>query len=397
MQLSLMQGIDYWVGVPLCFLATQIEKLRQVVLPSATGPIKKALCIELSEMGSTVIAYPALRAMVDKLGAENVFFMIFARNREGVDLLRILPRGNIITVDDTSLPRFFLTTAKAILRCWRIGFDGVVDLEIFSRCTALLSWLCNARVRVGLSTFRNEGLYRGGIFTHPVHYSPHHHMSVVYAALAAALFEPADEAPLLKRKIAPESLALPRFEPMPEALRAVAPLLPDASRPLVVLNPDPGLLPLRAWPTEHFRSLAQEIVRSNPNVVIAVTGVKRSGHLARGILEGLPSENALDLTGRTANLEELLAVLNHAKVLVTIDSGPAHFSGLVSVHRIVLFGPETPALYGPLGENVTNMFAGLSCSPCFSAANHRTSVCRNNRCLQEISVAAVLHEVQKYL
>ncbi|NDC36733.1 MAG: glycosyltransferase family 9 protein [Proteobacteria bacterium] len=397
MQLSLMQGIDYWVGVPLCFLVTQFEKLRELVLPRKKGPVKKALFIELSEMGSTVIAYPALRAAVERLGAENVYFMIFARNREGVDLLRVLPREHVITIDDTSLPNFFLTTAQAIFRCWRLGLDGVVDLEIFSRCTALLCWLSNARVRVGLSTFKNEGLYRGGIFTHPVHYSPHHHMSVVYSALAAALFEPAEEAPLLKRKIAPESLGLPQFEPIPQARENIAPLLPDASRPLVILNPDPGLLPLRAWPTGHFKALAQQIVKLNPAVVVGVTGVKRSGHLAKEILDGLPSANALDLTGRTANLEELLAVLDHAKVLVTIDSGPAHFSGLVSVHRIVLFGPETPALYGPLGNNVTNMFAGLSCSPCFSAANHRTSVCTNNRCLQEISVASVLAEVQKYL
>lgn len=397
MQLSLMQGIDYWVGIPLCFLAAQLEKLRQLVLPRKNGPIRKALFIELSEMGSTVIAYPGLRAAVEKLGAENVYFMIFARNREGVDLLRVLPPDHVLTIDDTSLLRFCVTTAQAILRCWQLRVDGVVDLEIFSRCTALLCWLSNARVRVGLSTFRNEGLYRGGIFTHPVHYSPHHHMSVVYSALAAALFEPPEEAPLLKRKIAPESLGLPRFEPVPQARANIAPLLPEPSRPLVVLNPDPGLLPLRAWPMSHFQALARELVRLNPAVVVAVTGVKRSAHLAKEILEGLPSENQLDLTGRTANLEELLAVLDHAKVLVTIDSGPAHFSGLVSVHRIVLFGPETPALYGPLGSDVTVMFAGLSCSPCFSAANHRTSVCTNNRCLQEISVATVLAEVQKHI
>lgn len=397
MRLSLMQGIDYWIGVPLCFLATRIESLRQLILPTEKRPVKRALFIELSEMGSTVIAYPALRSVVDKLGAENVFFMIFARNREGIDLLRALPPEQVITIDDRSLLGFFWTTAKAILRCWRLKLDGVVDLEIFSRCTALLCWLSNARVRVGLSTFENEGLYRGGIYTHPVHYSPHHHMSVTYTALAQALFECADEAPLLKRRISPETLTLPRFEPLPEARAKAAHYLPASNRPLVILNPDPGLLPLRGWPLESFRQLANELVRKNPDVLIGVTGVKRSGFMAQQILQDLPAESALDLTGKTANLEELLAVLDQAKVLVTIDSGPAHFSGLVSVHRIVLFGPETPALYSPLGENVTVMFAGLSCSPCFSAANHRTSVCTNNLCLKQISVASVAAEVQKFL
>src|SRR5262249_7706670 len=153
--------------------------------------------------GSTIIAYPAIRALTEKLGAQNVFFMIFNRNREGIDLLQLIPRENVIVIDDKSLGGFLSSTVRALLRCWKERIDCTIDLELFSRCTALLSWLSGASIRVGLSTFQNEGLYRGSLFSHPLLYSPHHHMSVTYRALIEAPFEDASELPLLKRRLGP--------------------------------------------------------------------------------------------------------------------------------------------------------------------------------------------------
>ncbi len=46
---------------------------------------------------------------------------------------------------------------------------------------------------------------------------------------------------------------------------------------------------------------------------------------------------------------------------------------------IVLFGPETPKLYQPLGTSRA-IYAGLACSPCVSASNHRKTAC-DRQCL----------------
>ena len=45
-------------------------------------------------------------------------------------------------------------------------------------------------------------------------------------------------------------------------------------------------------------------------------------------------------------MRELLTLYTLADVLVTNDSGPAHFASLTPVHTVVLFGPETPLLFG---------------------------------------------------
>jgi len=66
------------------------------------------------------------------------------------------------------------------------------------------------------------------------------------------------------------------------------------------------------------------------------------------------------------------------------------------LRTFVLFGPETPALYGSLG-NSTPLYAGLACSPCVSATNHRKTPCRDNVCLQAISVETVLAQLRPAL
>lgn len=400
MNLQFMHVVDYWVGIPLCFLLSLVERVRSWVVPAASAPPRRMLLIELSEMGSAVLAYPAIREAVDRLGADNVWFMIFERNREGVEVLGILPRDHIITVSDRSFLSFLTTLAGALMRCRRERIEATVDLEIFSRCTALLTWLSGARRRVGLSAGDNEGLYRGSLFTHPVLYSPHHHMTRTYLTLVRAAFveAPAGE-PLSKEPIGEVSTSLPAFQAGADVVANVDALvsgLPSGAR-LVFLNPDAGLLPLRAWPTEHFAALARLLVESDPSVVVAVTGVERTRTLGDAILARVPAERRLNLAGRTRNLSELIELLDRGHVLVTIDSGPAHFSGLTTIARIVLFGPETPALYAPIGDHVDVAFTDLPCSPCYSAANHRSSPCTDNQCLKQITPAEVAARVQRAL
>jgi ADP-heptose:LPS heptosyltransferase len=82
--------------------------------------------------------------------------------------------------------------------------------------------------------------------------------------------------------------------------------------------------------------------------------------------------------------------------MVTNDSGPAHFAAAAGLPTIVLFGPETPKLYQPLG-NSRAIYAGLACSPCVSAHNHRKTACTDNVCMQAITVEEVYAAVADVL
>lgn len=92
-------------------------------------------------------------------------------------------------------------------------------------------------------------------------------------------------------------------------------------------------------------------------------------------------------------LTAITALYNIAEVLVTNDSGPAHFSAITPIRSIVLFGPETPRLYGGLG-NSESISADLACSPCVTAANQKNSACNDAVCMRLITPERVMESVR---
>ena len=164
-------------------------------------------------------------------------------------------------------------------------------------------------------------------------------------------------------------------------------------RPIVLLNPNVSdMLPLRKWATERFIELARRLLEYDPNLLIIFTGGKSERDASCRIVREVNSPRAVSLAGQTS-LRELLVLFCVADVLVTNDSGPGHFAALTPISSVVLFGPETPALFGPVGENQQALYAGLACSPCVSALNHRFSQCKNNVCMQAITVEQVYERV----
>ena len=102
------------------------------------------------------------------------------------------------------------------------------------------------------------------------------------------------------------------------------------------------------------------------------------------------SEHCCNIAGQTSNVRELVLMFHHAKVLLANDGGPGHFAVLADLPTVMLFGPETPALYAPRAPNAHTFYADWPCSPCLSAYNHRNTFCDgDNQCLKQIPAAAV--------
>jgi len=131
-------------------------------------------------------------------------------------------------------------------------------------------------------------------------------------------------------------------------------------------------------------------------VFVAITGVASEKPDADYICDRVNDPRVLNLTGKTS-LIDLLDLFNLGNVLITNDSGPAHFAALTPIHIIVFFGPETPKLYKPLTDNCTVMYSNYACSPCVSAFNQRLSVCNDNQCLKTIDVETVYNAAKGVL
>ena len=403
-----MRAIDHWVGVPLCAIVSPfialVDRIKSIFLPKLDTP-KKLLFIELSEMGSAILVDPAMRNAQAR-GAE-LFFLIFKSNRASLSLLNTVKPENVFTIDSSSLGGLIKDTLRFlwIARCHKI--DTVIDLELFSRFTALLTGLCGARRRVGYHIFHGEGLWRGTMLTRKVHYNPHIHITKNFLSLIHAAFAKEIEVPYSKIHIADSEVQLAQAIIDPEVkytvIERIEKLARDAGIPfvhgkqrLILINPNASdLLPQRRWAQARFSELIQRIAERYPNDVILITGSPAEIAYVETVRSVANVAHALNFAGQVS-FSELPALYTLSDVMVTNDSGPGHFSAVTPLRTIVLFGPETPALYGSLGNSIS-ITANLACSPCVSAANHRKTPCQNNVCMQSISVAQVMEKVELQL
>ncbi len=405
MRVRLMQRIDFWIGVPLCALLSVLFRIAKFFSQPTSKEPRRALFIEVSEMGSAIIAYSSFLLFQREFNSKDIYFLVFERNRESVELLKVFPPENIIVIKDTSFLRFAFSALRAILKIRALKIDTTIDLELFSRFTSLVSALSGAGNRVGFSNYTAEGLYRGSFLTHPVFYNPHQHMRDNFLSLVLALKEnPDSELPLLKANVKEYATELPLFVAseldrgtIRRRLSSLHPNLTEGAK-LLVVNPDPGdALPIRGWPIQNFATVIKGLLHQYQDLFVVIVGLKNAQKLARRLVEESESDRCIDFTGKTDTLSELATLLNESAVLLTNDSGPGHIASLTTTHAVVLFGPETPALYSPLGERVSTLYAQYSCSPCVSAHNHRHTLCTNNRCLKAITPDYVKRVVEHRL
>jgi ADP-heptose:LPS heptosyltransferase len=389
MKVATMRSVDAALGVPLCLLASSLRTLVRVLFKPG-DPVHRpgsVLIIKLSEMGALVTMGPAMRSLTGLVGRENLYFLTFEESRALLEVLDFVPRENIYVLPTDSLANL-MVQALSILRSIRQRrIDCSVDLDFFSRATALLGWLSGCRRRVGCHAYFGEGPYRGNLLTHRVKFNPHLHISQMFEILARAVQVPATDFPRIGHVPGPVCAPIERFRPDEAESASVRHILETAGAgsagKIVLLNSnisDREAIPLRKWQDECYVELAGLILSVMPDAFILLTGTKKEEESVARLEAAVGQARCRSVAGKTT-LRELLSLYSRSAIMVTNDSGPAHFAAITDMDIVVLFGPETPHLWRPLGERVTVMYRGLACSPCFTVYNGRQSACRRNLCM----------------
>lgn len=401
MNVDFMRKVDYYAGIPLAFAITPLVRLSDLFRKKQGDP-ENVLFIELSEMGSTILVDPAMQKLKKQAGT-NLFFVIFRKNKPSLKLLNTIEEENIFTINESGLVSLAVSTLQFLVWTRKKKIDTVIDLELFSRFTALLTGLSGARIRVGFYSFHNEGLYRGEMLTHRVSYNPFIHISRNFIALVNSALSKTKELPFSKTLVTDDEVKLQKISCEESELARMRSLVKEAypeydltRHRIVLINPNASeLLPQRRWMPDRYIELAQKILQFNENILVLLTGSPSEKEEAGQMATQVGNTRCVNFAGRL-KLVELPILYSIAHVMITNDSGPGHFSAITDMPTLVLFGPETPALYGSLG-NSTPIYAGLACSPCVSAWNHRKTPCTDNVCLQAITVDQVYSEAVKHL
>lgn len=407
-----MRRVDRWCGVPICFVLTiwrrLTEGMRRAAVPAAP---KQVLFIQTAEMGSLVLAMPAVQHIERAYPGCKVYLLVFANLADAVTTIGLAPAERVLTIDSSSLFSLARDTWRVLRQIRRKRIDTAINLEMFARFGSILTFLSGASRRAGFHAFGHPGLYCGDLLTHRVIYNPHVHTSEALLTIARALGEDPGHVPMgkIERVRGFEGSRVRGFGFGSEGpsgrvvtddstrQRVLERLASDRSavrgKRLVVVNPNASqLIPIRRWPIESYADLVGKLL-ADPDVAIVLTGTAAEQWDTRFIADRVRSDRIVDLAGKTT-IRELLDLYNVADLLITNDSGPAQLAALTSVHIVVFFGPETPALYQPLAEagRCTVLYSHYACSPCVSAFNQRTTSCDDNICLKAIGVAQV-HEV----
>lgn len=115
----------------------------------------------------------------------------------------------------------------------------------------------------------------------------------------------------------------------------------------------------RRWPADRWAALAAQLLADGHRVVLTGAGAEAdlTGEVARrtratsagAVRTGGPDDDAgrlVDLAGR-CDLEQLADVVARARALVCGDTGVAHLATAVRTPSVLLFGPTSPAAWGP--------------------------------------------------
>jgi ADP-heptose:LPS heptosyltransferase len=165
-----------------------------------------------------------------------------------------------------------------------------------------------------------------------------------------------------------------------------------ARHPVVVLHPGPSW-PVREWPAERWRELAEIISARTPAIMIRIgTDLDTLGR----VRPSAPLPNTIDWTNQLGVIE-IATLLEQASVFVGIDSGPLHLAGVLGVPAVGLFGPISADLRLHPHARVTVVAGKVDCLRCHHRATghlHWRIGCPNDiACMREITAQEVFAAV----
>ncbi len=138
----------------------------------------------------------------------------------------------------------------------------------------------------------------------------------------------------------------------------------DKSKPIVVISP------ATTWNNKHWavNNWAKLIDSLNLKYNLVLTGTEKDLALIKNIENNLKGYcKYTNLVGKT-NIEELVEIFSHSKLVISPDSGSAHLAWASSVPAVITIFTCTPAKrFGPYGDDnkYFSLQSNLPCQPCF--------------------------------
>jgi predicted lipopolysaccharide heptosyltransferase III len=323
----------------------------------------KILLIQLRRLGDLILTTPAISALREHLPSAQIDLAI-AHECES-----LLPAIQ-------GLQKIFLTKRGLLdLSTWtqirRTGFDCVIDFTRNDR-SAWLTVLSRAARRIVSDRLKRKSKFRARFYNEFVDCAMTHMHTIDYGL---ALLQPL-------------GISAPVNDPvldLPAAARErAATIVRDQihNRRFAVFHPG-SAREEKFWEPERWSQII-EFAATELKLFPVLSG--GANNLERTHLAAIREKSrtaVLDLSGEL-DLLVLAALLEHARLLVTVDSGPMHLASATGTPQVALFGPTNPFHWRPRRSPAAILF-GDSPEPL-----RHFQVPEPKRPMSQISTAAVI-------
>lgn len=380
MRTNTQKYLDRALILPLLTALNIIVRLLGKILRidhSLNRPFKVIAVCKFKGLGSIVQATPLLQTLRQHYPTAKIIFISTEANR--AFLRQITCIDEIITINDRSFGTLFSSFCPFILQLIGRKIELYFDLEIYSNFSSLVVTLSMAKNRVGF--YLRSGQYRLGIYTQMMYYNIQVPIFQTYLQMARLL------------PIAQVITDLyPLNSPISQLVLADKKPFIFQAHSYIVLNPNASDLRIeRRWSAQNFVLLCNLLRERYPTCHLFLIGSKTEADYVSNIAQQIgPTPYLHNIAGQT-DIPTLIGLIQHARLLITNDTGPMHLALASRTKTIALFGPCSPAQYGQ-NNNCFPVYKRVYCSPCVHEFDNPP--CKgNNICMQLISVDEVLERV----
>ena len=367
--------LDSFIAKPIAFLLNFIVRALGQIL-SINHDLKReyqtiAVC-KFKGMGSIIQATPMLAAIKAQHPNSELVFVSTKSNQSILEKIEHI--DTIITLDESSLINFISSNISALLQLIRKRPEVYFDLEIYSDFSTLFTLFSLSTNRIGF--YLRSSSFRMGIYTHMMFFNPKGPISNVYLQMAKLIGCNAEHQELYPLK---KSIKKPFPHP----------------KKYLVINPNSSDLRLeRRWDSSNFIQIIRKTLKEFPNYDIFLIGSKAEQAYTESISTSINDKRLINTAGKTS-ISEVIALIDHAELMITNDTGPMHLAFALKKEVICLFGPCSPDQYGR-SNNAHVIYKNTYCSPCVH--DFEIAPCNgNNICMQLIGVEEVNENIASLL
>lgn len=388
MNWKIIRIVDTYVGIPLMYVLLCMRKLFRF---SFHAPVRKEykriLLVKFWGIGNIFMMLPSVEALRNTYPDAELDLLTLETNLDAAIAIRAF--NNVYVLDARNIFRFTATSLRNGIILRRRGYDCILDFEQFAKFSAVFCSLIGKRDTIG---FKTEGQHRHFLYTHTVPYDNGIHITCSYQALTNIAGATNTDAGVLRTAAGQSSGDLLCSD-------VAAKLGISTDRLVVVMHVGTSSNSReRRWPEKYF-SVLVDLLLGNHDAQIVITGLKDETSIAsRVIRNACCGGRIVDASGKL-NFKEFFSLIRLSDLVVSADTAAVHVASAFGIPVIGLYGPNTPVLYGPWGENSLSFYRKLDCSPCITNFNSKIHVCRHSEgrgaCMRKISAEEVYEKIRE--